>query len=372
MDKETSQYNAADLLKILSNRGFAQDPVALTRAILAESEAREFSVYLKIILSIGAFISAGCLIFFLIGVNLIHYGKASEMFTWGVIFMGAALAIWLLSVPNNNTKHWFFIPFSFALMIAGKLLLVVAISDFWNSPWSMSLGWFIVAAATYAIYPLSIDRFFSSFALLSSLFVDSVSHPNFNHGRELLLNGMILFQFAGAVILLTQIRDNRNYIPLAYAFVCSLCSSVLFFCTNHYFFQLSYEELLYSISFMSLLLTGGLIALLAWTAGGLHKLKTEPLLLASIVTVLLGIISIPGVLLSIALLILGYAQHEKPLTILGILLMPAFLFLYYYHLDVSLLQKSFILVGSGAILLIGRIYLQYKGWDKRTASCVQK
>lgn len=372
MDKDMSQYNAADLLKILDNRGFAQDPIALRRAILAESEAREFPLYLKIILSIGAFISACCLIFFLMGVKLIHYNIAGELFTWGVIFMGAAIAIWLIFASNNKMTHGFFIPFSFALMIAGKLLFVFAVKDFVDSTWAMTLGWFIVAAATYAIYPLSIDRFFSSFALLISLFIDVVSPAHSNYGRELLLNGIILFQFAGAVILLTQIRDNRNYIPLAYAFVCSLCSSVLFFCTNQYFFQLSYEELLHSIFFMNLLLTGGLIALLAWISGGLQKLKTEPLLLASIATVLLGVISVPGVLLSIALLILGYAQHEKPLTILGILLMPVFLFLYYYHLDVSLLQKSFILVGSGAILLIARIYLQYKGWDKRTLSCVQK
>ncbi|MBY0377538.1 MAG: DUF4401 domain-containing protein [Gammaproteobacteria bacterium] len=372
MDKETPQYNAADLLKILSNSGFAQDQVELTRVILSEYQAREFPVYLKLILSMGAFISAACLIFFLTGVKLIHYNRASEMFIWSMIFMGTALAIWLFSVPNNKTKHWFFIPFSFALMIAGKLLFVFALSNFWHSAWSMTLGWFMVAAVTYTIYPLSLDRFFSAFAFLSSLFIEIVSNVHFNQGRSLLLDGVILFQFVGAVILLIWTRSNRNYSSLAYAFVCSLCSSVLFLCTNKYFFRLSYEELLHSIFFMNLLLTGGLIALFAWVAGGLQKLKTEPLLLASIVAVLLGIISVPGVLLSIALLILGYAQHEKPLVILGILLMPVFLFLYYYSLDVSLLQKSFILLGSGAILLMGRGYLHYKGWNKGTVSCVQK
>ena len=118
----------------------------------------------------------------------------------------------------------------------------------------------------------------------------------------------------------------------------------------------------------NIVVTIGLIALFAWVAKGRNKLKTEPLLLACIGALLLGIISAPSILFAIALMVLGYAKHEKKLTIIGGLLMPVFLFYYYYNLEVSLLVKSLILIGSGMVLLVGSFYMQYKGWSKGVKS----
>ena len=81
------------------------------------------------------------------------------------------------------------------------------------------------------------------------------------------------------------------------------------------------------------------------------------MVLASLGAVLLAVVSAPGVLLAIGLMILGYANHERLLLVLGAVLMPAFLCLYYYNLDVSLLNKSMILTVSGVILLAGRFYM---------------
>jgi uncharacterized membrane protein len=104
--------------------------------------------------------------------------------------------------------------------------------------------------------------------------------------------------------------------------------------------------------------------LIGWAAGNLEKLKTEPLMLASLGAILLGIVSAPGVILSICLMVLGYAKHEKLLLLTGILLMPVFIFFYYYNLDVSLMAKSGVLVGSGVVLLVGRGYLAAKQLDR--------
>ena len=62
--------------------------------------------------------------------------------------------------------------------------------------------------------------------------------------------------------------------------------------------------------------------------------------------------------------VLGYAKHEKLLLLMGIFLMPMFLLLYYYNLDISLMTKSGILIGSGLILLAGRAYLVMKKLDR--------
>ena len=121
--------------------------------------------------------------------------------------------------------------------------------------------------------------------------------------------------------------------------------------------------------FASAVLTGGLIALFGWVAGAMAKLRTQPLLLASTGAALLGLIAAPGMLLAIMLLVLGYARHERPLLATGVALIPIFLFLYYYQLDLSLLQKSAALAGSGALLLAGRFYLRRRGWDKAGKPC---
>ena len=68
-------------------------------------------------------------------------------------------------------------------------------------------------------------------------------------------------------------------------------------------------------------------------------------------------------------MVFGYAKHEEHLMRIGALLMPVFLFLYYYNLDISLMQKSGTLMGSGIVLLAGSLYMKHKNWNAGGASC---
>jgi uncharacterized membrane protein len=63
-------------------------------------------------------------------------------------------------------------------------------------------------------------------------------------------------------------------------------------------------------------------------------------------------------------MVLGYTKHDKLLLLTGIMFMPVFIFLYYYNLDISLMAKSGVLVGSGAVLFMGRGYLAAKQLDR--------
>ena len=94
------------------------------------------------------------------------------------------------------------------------------------------------------------------------------------------------------------------------------------------------------------------------TANGVEQVKTsKPLIMSLCGVTLLGVFSAPGVLLSLGLMVLGYATHERLITLFGILLLPLVIFNYYYSLNVSLMEKSLILIGTGAVLIIGRMYL---------------
>lgn len=360
------------MLEQLNSKGLLTNK-GLSNFIISQQQEQEPPLYLRALLGVGAFIALLCFIHFLEGADIIIINRDHriELILWGLAFVAGAIGLQSIAGDDHTVKHSFFVQSSFALMVMGKSLFVLGVSHVLVSEWGISLALLMITGITYHIYRISIDRFLSSFAVLLSILINILWNREVIGFRELLLNGFFLLQFAGAAILLTHGKIKHDYIPLSYAFVFSLCVIVLLLAFFTEFGSWKHKELIHP-AFMNMLLTGGLIALFSWAAGGIEKFKCEPLILVSIGAVLLGLISAPGILLTIGLMVLGYAKHEKFLLISGALLMPVFLFLYYYNLDISLMQKSGILIGSGAVLLASRFYLKYKGWDDGGASCAQK
>jgi uncharacterized membrane protein len=59
----------------------------------------------------------------------------------------------------------------------------------------------------------------------------------------------------------------------------------------------------------------------------------------------------PGVLAAVIVIVLGFQRGNRLLLGLGSVFLVIFLIAFYYHLDISLLQKSLILVATGLLLL---------------------
>ena len=366
MPEYGTRHNAADLLAALRAKGLAGE-AGLADFIIGRQREKPPPLYLNILMGVGAVIAGLCLAFFFL--------KQTPVVV-ALLMVGGAVWLQKKAGDGGEIRHSVLTQPSLALMITGKLCFLEAfgkmlapyLSGYDYDIWSETLALVMITALTYPIYRVAIDRFlFPLFALcyiLLPILLDSGDHS------ALLLHGFFLLQFVAAAVLLTHAKIKADYMPLAYALVFSLCGNVLFLVSA----ELASAEVSENIAvispyFASLILTGGLIALFGWAAGGMAKLKTEPLLLASTGAVLLGLIAAPGILLAIMLLVLGYARHERPLLATGVALIPVFLFLYYYQLDLSLLQKSVALAGSGALLLAGRFYLRRKGWDKSSKPC---
>ena len=359
MSKYTIKYSADSLLEHLESKGLITGE-DLSDFVIGQQQETELPLYLRALIVVGAFIACLCFLGFLESFDIAYFNIIG-----GLAFVAGAIGLQRVAGHDNTVKHFFLVQSSLSSMIIGKVLLVYGIGDVSYSMWDITLGLLIITGFTYHIYRMPIDRFLSSFATLLSILVNIWSAYDL---RELLFNLFFLLQLAGVAILLTHGKITRDYIPLSYAFAFSLCASVLFLVIGDW----EREEQIYP-AFINMLLTGGLIALFGWVAGGIEKLKTEPLVLASVGAVLLGLISAPGILLTIGLMVVGYAKHEKLLIIVGALLMPIFLLLYYYYgLDIPPLQRSGILIGSGIVLLAARFYLKHKGWDEGGSSCAQK
>ena len=363
MPEYGTRHNAAGLLAALRDKGLA-DEAGLADFIICRQREKPPPLYLNILITTGALLAALCLVTF--------FPKEDTPIVVTLALIASAVCLRGKAGDSHGLKYTLLMQSSLAVMIAGKLLftgtvgktLTHYLSDYSYDPWSYTLALLMITVLTYPVYRVPVDRFLFPFLVLCFLLFNILEDSG--QRRILLFHGFFFLQFIAAAVLLTHAKIKADYMPLAYALVFSLCVHVLLLASG----ELASEDItVISPYFASLVLTAGLITLFGWAAGGMAKLKTEPLLLASMGAVLLGLMAAPGMLLAIMLLVLGYARHERPLLATGVALIPVFLFLYYYQLDLSLLQKSAALAGSGALLLAGRFYLRRRGWDKSSKPC---
>ena len=352
-----TKYSADDILKELNEKQLITDDKLeqLSEVIISNQSEQELPIYQKVLLGIGAFIASILLLLFL-AIADIFTKNSMNCIILGSVFIGGALGFYRLSFQkkDNYVANSFFMQFSFASMMIGKIIFTAGITLLFDSDseWAITLALLLVTVATYHIYKVSIDRFVSSLATLISILVSIAS--NFDNS-ELLINGLFLFQFIGSAFMLIYHKIKREYTPISYAFVFSLCATVFYLSS---YARISGEDI--NIVVINIVLAIGLIALFILASGGVKKLEKEPLVVASIFAILLGGISAPGILLAITLLVLGYYKYEKRIIGLGIFMLIVFLIFYYYNLDVSLMQKSMVLIGSGILLLLGRLYVKFK------------
>ena len=351
MTERATMPRVPALLDALVRDGHISDRQAVEAFVLARQGETELPLHIRVLAGIAAVIACACFIGFLWKIGLIDYDEPAGMLLIGPAFIVVAIVLNRIPGVSQATVGSFLLQASLAMMATGKLLFIIGFNESFSTPWALSLAALIVTAATYHLFPMSTDRFLSSFVVLLSVMVNLAWGEETTLPRELLMTGFFGFQLAVAAVLLTDGRIRREHAPLAYALAFSLCVIVL----TPPAYVATYPMVVNGM------LAGGLIALFAWAGGGVDILKRPPMVLASLGAVLLALISAPALMLSIGAMIIGYAKHDRRLLILGALLMPAFLWTYYYDPEVSLLMKSAILTVTGVALLAGRFYMSYTG-----------
>ena len=147
-------------------------------------------------------------------------------------------------------------------------------------------------------------------------------------------------------------RVGRKFLPMAYALVGGLTVNVFLLTMQGP--ELEERSGFPFVMVLGLLLTGGLIALMVRAAGRRRAFRSFRLLAAMLATLACGFFISPGILLGVCLLVYGYGHHDRLLTAVGGLLVPVFLFHWYYDMELTLTEKSAVLVGSGLAMVAGR------------------
>ena len=105
---------------------------------------------------------------------------------------------------------------------------------------------------------------------------------------------------------------------------------------------------------------GTLIAMLLWACGGLKTLFTRQIVVAIIATLLMASLKLVAPIMAIAVIILGYARHDRLLSITGNVFLLLSLAVYTRALDLGLMVTGGVLIAAG-LTLIG-VYWLYRSW----------
>lgn len=307
---------------------------------ITECETKD-PIYIRILSGVGGWCAAIFLIMFLALAHLIEHGSGA--FIMGVAFFGGSIFL------ARASKSTFSNQLSLALAFAGNILVLFGASDIFR-PFGLSKLVFFQAVVCGVAYPLlrnNIFRFLSPIALVT-LATAWIVEKQASHAMHALITAeMILFG-----ILILQKKRHGDLEPLIYSAATMLPATLLFMnFTQIYVWRITFQVSLWP---SSILLSAGLIYLFVNLAGGLNRPQKPWLILVTCSAILLGIFTTPGILVAIGLLVTGYAYCDRALTCLAYLFLICFIVLFYYALNVDLAYKSWVLAGSGLILLAAR------------------
>lgn len=346
LDEMLQRWTAEDLIE-------AADVERVRAHFVREESERANPWYLRVLAGVGAWVAALCFVAVL-GILGLFQGEGNALIVWGMIFIGAAILL------RRATDGDFGAQFALAVSVAGHVIVLVWAAEHAALP----LAAILLCALVYPLYRDATHRFLSCAGTLllcaGWLAFETLSDETRFAGRQLL----VLAEAAGVCVLFTTRGvGGRGWSPalrpLAYALAVALVGTLLIAAGGW-----EMDGMRTDADYKTIL-TACLLYACLWAAGrtwarGLRI--DEPLALALVAVLALGIVSAPGVLAAGLLLTVGHARHDRLLVGLGTVFFPIFIWLFYYTLAADLLTKSFLLFASGIVLLLLRYFAARRSW----------
>jgi len=305
--------------------------------------------YVKVLLAFSGWLASLFLFGFLaVGFETILDNSLSTFITGSIVIGGAYL---VLRIPKNEfVEH-----IGLALSLAGQALIAWAIFKAFRNEYA--IVWGLVGAAQIllaVVMPNFIHRVFSAYL---SAFAFSMSL--FDAGVPYVFSSLVMFVVAWLWLNEFRFVQHMQKIrAVAYGLVLALVQlkgSMLFGGT----WTLSNSQSTQWVEpWMSELLASIVILYVVWQLLKKYSeyLSNRTIAIALIGTLLLCAASMEatGLTVGITIIILGFSSSNRILLGLGVASLLFYISAYYYLLDITLLDKSFVLFGVGVILLLAR------------------
>lgn len=337
-----NQWTMGALLDELAQAGLVEatteEELSAMLAPAADGESSPW--YVKALVGIAAWIAALFLGFFFGILGVIDTGE--ELIGWGVglIVIATALKWW-------QRTHIFWGQLTFAVILAGQGLFLVGVGMLSESVTTVALTLIGLEFLLFLIYPDAVHRTLSVLLMLGAL-----TFLIYDEGWPTLVHALLFLTAVGAVLtwqyefhlLASRVRAFRA--PLGYGLVLALLGFCILAYTGFYgevYWWLSSAALALTLFYLLYQVLVEL-DLPIGSSAGLWAL-------AAIAILLIPAYETPGILAAVLVLLLGHWRSNSLLLGLAVMALLFFLSTYYYYLDISLLNKSYILAGTGAALL---------------------
>lgn len=339
---------------------------AVIAAIRADAAEERPPLHLKILAAVGTFLATAFFLAFLVVAKLISFDSGSGLLSWGIAFIAAGIG---LSLARPRTPAGMgrdvLAQTAFTALALGKVMTVVGIIILVgeNKPWVPTMAILAVTILTYPVSATSLDRVLSPYAAGVAAVIEILARRGFAADPSLAMTALFALATGIAGLLLLSHRVPLALRPIGTAALALMGTIVCIIAAGLDAGAWANDRLMDPRP-IEAVLTVTLIGVIGWAAGGLEHLARPPLLAAAAGAVLLGFAGAPGISFALLVLIVGHALHDVPLRVAGILALPVFLVLWYYGRDMTFLEKSATLVGSGLLLLAGQAVIVRAGWDR--------
>jgi hypothetical protein len=379
MNQPNEPITAVALLDTLNTKGMLHDPEEAGKQLAAGSVGEEVPIYLRILTLIGAVIATG---FFFLFLAFIGGIDEDTLLILGLVFVAAAYGLLIVAKKSNPILHVFVTTCSFTILAVGKIMFVIGFVEMFDDLfslssrgeiWAATLGVGLATVLTYKLFPFVLDRFISSCYFLGFFIGAVIALPDLDSSvmpvvAAWIMNFFFLAYMICAGFLLLHEKVKKLYDPVAYALICSLLGLAVM--QSGLMSDPKLEPVLgFEIWLPNFIAGFGLLYLLSYAVGGFKKQMDSQAIVIAVGIILLAFFTNAGILLSILLMVFGRMNHRPLVSFIGWISLTGFLIYYYYQLDFTLETKSYVLLGSGGLLLGIRLILNALVTRKEQNSC---
>jgi hypothetical protein len=350
--KDLPYLSAARLIDDLSNLDEFDSQQARTIA-QHRIQHNTYPLYLRVLIGIGAFTSGAFFLGLLATLEI--FETEIIVLLQGAIMIGIAIFTHLKSqtIDSSTTAHALLQQASFAMVFAGKILFVLGANQvFGEGELTSFLALLVVTCATYYVYDMYVDRLISSTATMIAL--GAVVAEYLKVPDVVLLSFFVLAGVPSSFTIIIHPRISQSLAPVGLG----LLGVTGYLALAVTFLQPSTAYI------ASIAVAGTLIAMLLWACGGRKTLFTRQIVVAIIATLLMASLKLVAPIMAIAIIILGYARHDRLLSITGTAFLVLSLAVYTRALDLGLMVTGGLLLAGGLTLIA--VYWLYRCWVFKT------
>ncbi|MEO5816926.1 MAG: DUF4401 domain-containing protein [Gemmatimonadaceae bacterium] len=347
------RMTVGELMTRLRNEGIASEgDIGAVRSVLDASVEHEMPIYLRALVALGAWVATILLIVFFYAIHLLDDRTTALVF--GVVLVGGAA--WLRRRSNGDfTRHA-----AVAASFAGQGLIVTAVEAIDHGQGMPFIVAVLISLVMIVVFPDPLHRFVSAAiavgATAAALVVLHVAHA--------LDVTALTAAFACAWVWRDRPWRRSDDLtemltPVGYGLAIGLFALCLFSA----FYSTVGHPYEHAPQFGAVTTNGVAVMLAALVLVILREHDTSPSSIAGVaILVIIALFAAltaksPGIIIGAGILLLGFDRRNLVLIELASAFLIVFGAANYYNLDLTLLEKSGILVASGALCLVARLFV---------------